>query len=166
MNTIQRLLRHLTFPSFHARRLFPDDTLQEIETTIATGEKQHGAEIRVIIEKALSIPDILNRKTPRTRALELFGHHRIWETEENNGILVYINLADHKVEIVTDRGISEKIGSEQWKTVCEAMTRHFVDKHYREGVIEALNRMNALLKVNFPPDSGRINALPDSPLLL
>ena len=103
---------------------------------------------------------------PRTRALELFGLYKIWDTEENTGILIYINLADHKVEIVTDRGIHDKIPSAKWQTICTEMTRQFREKRFHDGIIAALKEINGILQIHFPRQSDRINALPDSPVIL
>ena len=149
-----------------ARRAFSSTTLAKIEDLIATGEKTHRAEIRVIIETGLSFSEILKKKMPRTRALELFGLYKIWDTEENTGILIYINLADRKVEIVTDRGINEKIPSATWQTICTGMTRKFREKQFQDGIADALKEMNRILQADFPCKHSRTNALPDSPVIL
>lgn len=166
MNTFQRLLHHLATPSFVARRAFPSATLTEIENIIATGEKTHRAEIRVIIETALSFSEIVEKKLSRTRALELFGLYKIWNTEENTGILIYINLADRKVEIVTDRGINEKIPPVKWQTICTRMAQQFREKHFHDGIATALKEINGMLQTHFPCENKRTNVLPDSPIIL
>ena len=166
MNMLQRLLHHLATPSFIARSTFSPATLAEIESLIAMGEKTHCAEIRVIIETALSFSDVLEKKMPRTRALELFGLYKIWNTEQNTGILIYINLADRKVEIVTDRGINAKIPSGRWQIICSGMTQQFREKHFHEGIVTALNEINRILQTYCPSKNKRNNTLPDSPVIL
>lgn len=162
----QKLWRHLTMTSHAARRAFPPETLTEVETIIAGGEERHRAEIRVIIETTFSFFDLLKGKTSRTRALELFERYKIRHTKENTGILVYINMADRKIEILTDTGIDKQINAVTWQAICKEMANQFREKHFRNGICQALDEMNRLLALHFPRQSARENALPDTPVIL
>lgn len=166
MKTLSRILRHLVTTSAEARRLFPPKTLEAIQKVIAEGETLHRAEVRLIIEPSLSIQAVLNGTSSRERALELFSLYRIWDTEENCGVLVYIELADHKVEIVADRAANRVISEAEWQAVCQTITQEFARKAYGDGVIAAMKQLNALLHSRFPDDGSLPNQLSDQPILL
>jgi uncharacterized membrane protein len=166
MNTFIRLIRHLLTTSASGRRAFPTATLQVIEQRIAEGESQHRAEIRLIVEPSLPLGSVLRRITSRERALALFAQYGIWDTEENCGMLVYINMADHKIEIVTDRGIGKKVAAEVWQAICNDMTQGFKQDAYLDSTLAALGKINALLQQHFPATGSRINQLPNRPLML
>lgn len=166
MRKLSRLLHHLTTTSAAGRRTFPAHTLKAIQTAIAQGEAQHRAEIRVIIEPALPLRDVLIGSFPRERARELFTHYRIWDTEENCGILIYINLADRKVEIIADRTVARIISQTDWQAVCHTMTQGFARGDFHDSAIAALDQLNALLKTHFPANGTSMNELPNRPLVL
>jgi uncharacterized membrane protein len=166
MHKIKRLLRHVTTTRITGRRTFPAHTLKAIQTAIAQGEAQHRAEIRLIVEPALKLLDVLLGMSARERARELFSHYRIWDTEENCGILIYINLADHKVEIVADRTVGRALDKTDWEAVCHTMTQGFSRGDFHDSAIAALTQLNALLKSSFPANSTSINELPNRPLVL
>lgn len=166
MNTFKRLVRHLATTSASGRRAFPNATLQAIEHAIADSERRHRAEVRLIVESSLTLREILRHTTSRQRALALFAQYGIWDTEDNCGVLVYINLADRKVEIVTDRGIGKKVAHDQWQDICDAMTNGFKKGSYLQSTLDALGSINALLERHFPDDGSRLNQLPDRPLVL
>lgn len=163
---MSRFLRHLFTTRTAASRLFPVTTLKAIESCITEGEKTHRAELRLIIEAALSMDAIRAKITPRERALELFGRYGIWDTEENCGVLVYVNLADRQVEIVADRGIAPKVAQTAWNSICTTMTEGFAQGRFQQSTLEALTSINQLLKQHFPLTGPRENQLPDEPLLL
>lgn len=166
MNTLARTFRHLTTTSIAGRRAFPNATLQAIEHAIAGSEQRHRAEVRVIVESALPLGAVLRRMTARERALALFARYGIWDTEENCGVLVYVNLADRKVEIVTDRGIGKKVSQEEWQVICDVMTNGFRQGAFLQSTMDALGSINSLLEQHFPDDGSRLNQLPDRPLVL
>jgi uncharacterized membrane protein len=166
MKTITRLWKHLSTTEATGRRMFPAHTLKAIETAIAEGETRHRAEVRMIVESALDVQAVLNGVSPRERARELFAHYRIWDTEENCGVLVYVNLADHQVEIVADRGVGRVITARDWQAVCRQMTQGFAHGDSHDSVIAALGQLNALLQQHYPDDGSRRNQLPDKPILL
>jgi len=161
-----RILRHLTRTRFSGRKGFPCDALRAIQQTIEFGEAEHRAEMRLIVEAALPFSDTLSGMSARDRAHELFSQYRIWDTEENSGILIYINLADHQVEIIADRGVARLISREQWQTVCAMMTAGFGEGTYQHGVINGLQYLNDLLQKYLPENQPQPDQLPNQPLIL
>jgi len=166
MTPFARLLRHLSATRSQARRLFPRATLQAVQACIAAGEKYHRAEIRVIVEAALPLATVWRGDSSRARAHELFSHYRIWDTEENCGILLYINVADHKLEILPDRQVGKALKREDWQAVCQTMTNGFASKNYHDSLLQALTQLNALLAQHFPDQDKHKNQLSDRPLVL
>jgi uncharacterized membrane protein len=140
--------------------------LDAITQAIAAGEQTHRGEVCVIVEKSLPFAAIREAMSPRQRALALFADHAIWDTDERCGVLIYINLADRKVEIVADRGIARRIDSTVWETICATMTAGFAQDRYREATLTALDAINGLLAKHFPANGPRSNELPDRPITL
>lgn len=165
-NTLHRLLRHLFFTGARARRAFPPDTLKFIQALIARSEQVQRAEIRLAIEAALPVAEVFAGLTSRQRARRLFALHGIWDTQENTGILLYVNLADHRVEIIADRGVEHLIGKDQWHKVCQAMTSGFSRGEYVAGVEASLTLLSGLLAEVLPADGARDNELSNKPLML
>lgn len=165
-NILPRLWRHLTTRSADGRRAFPQETLDAIRRRIEDGERQHRAEVRMVIETSLTPWQILRRETARMQAAELFLEQGIWDTEENVGILVYILLADHKVEIMADRAVGRAISPDEWRSVCRLMTEAFHAGDYSAGALAALERLNTLLAERFPDDGSSTNQLSNEPLVL
>lgn len=169
MNRLTRTLRHLTTTRRAGRKAFPVDTLKAIQSAIAEGETQHRAEVRLIVEPALDLYAAATGMTSRQRARELFTLYGIWDTEENCGVLIYINLADHQVEIIADRGITRDVPKEVWHTVCRTMTDGFAQQMYHDSAIAGLKQLNALLREHFPERTEEVeqqNQLPNRPILL
>ena len=167
MNDMKRFLRHLFTTTAHGRRAFPADVLRDIQAEIARGERLHRAEVRLVIEASLDLIDLLARQSSRQRARELFSTCRVWDTEENTGILLYVNLADHKVEIIADRGVARLIEATQWQHICQLMTRGFAAGRYREAAIQAIATLNTLLAAHLPADDGsNPDELSNRPLIL
>ncbi len=166
MKTLPRMRRHLLTGKAAGRRAFPPATLAAIQATIAAGEARHRAEIRVIIETALPTAAVLRGMPARDRARELFSDYQIWDTEENCGVLVYINLADHKVEIVADRTVARLLEQDEWQALCRTMTAGFARGEYHASTLAALEQLNALLAERFPAAGARGNQLPDRPIVL
>ena len=166
---IGRLIRHTTATHWRARMLFPAATLDAIEQAIKRAEMTHAGEIRFAIETALTPRHILNGVTPRTQALEVFSHLRVWDTEANNGVLVYVELADRTVEIVADRGFQGRVSPAEWEAVCRLMEEHFRAGRFQVGSIAGVDAIGNLLARHFPQASARAiqaNQLPDRPTLL
>jgi len=166
MSTFSRLIRHFCTTTASGRRAFPAATLKAIEEGITEGEKHHRAEVRVIVEPALTAQAVLSGTTPRARARELFAQYGVWDTEENCGVLVYINLADHQVEIVADRGIGRVIAAQDWQAVSRTMTQGFARGDYHNSTLAALTQVNALLQEHYPDDGSLRNQLSDQPMML
>ncbi|WP_136418375.1 TPM domain-containing protein [Herbaspirillum sp. ST 5-3] len=166
MKTFSRLIKHLCTTTADGRRAFPEETLKAIEQSIADGERRHRAEVRMVVEPSLNSQAVLNGTSPRERARELFSHYRVWDTEENCGVLVYVNLADHQVEIVADRGVGRVVPTKEWQAICRTMTEGFARGVYHDSVITALHQLNTLLEAHYPDDGSTRNQLPDKPVML
>lgn len=166
-NRLRRLWRHLTTDHADFRRLVGESALDAIEAAVRLGERSHTAEVRVAFEPALAPGAVMRRMAPRLRALEVFGSLRVWDTEGNNGVLVYVLLADRAVEIIADRSAARAIPQAQWDEIARSMSTAFARGAYREGTSVAVARLNALLAEAFPAD-GRDNPdeLPDRPAVL
>lgn len=165
-----RLLRHLFVPPGSVARAFPSAALADIERAIGESERRHGAQIRFAVEAALDPLPLLAGLTARERALQAFGELRVWDTEWNNGILLYLLLADRDVEIVADRGYNGAVSAEDWEAVCRAMEAQLAAGHYREAVLEGVRRCGELAAAHFPAAGGSpgptARGLSDRPALL
>jgi uncharacterized membrane protein len=162
----KRALTHWMTTAAAGRRAFPEASLTQIEHKIGQGEQIHSAEVRLIVEVALDTGTIFNDVSNRQRALELFAEHRIWDTEENCGILIYINLAEHAVEIVADRNVGRRIEAREWQKICAIMTQGFANGKFHESTLAAIDALNALLHQHFPGTPAARNQLPDSAIML
>ncbi len=155
---------------WRTRMLFPSSTLDAIEQAIGRAERAHSGEIRFAIETALTPLHILHQVAPRARALEVFSHLRVWDTENNNGVLIYVELADRNVEIVADRGFQGRVSPAEWEAVCRLMEEHFRAGRFKEGSIAGVDAIGNLLARHFPPNPNLTsqfrNQLPDRPTLL
>ncbi|MEO5621842.1 MAG: TPM domain-containing protein [Dokdonella sp.] len=161
-----RILRHLLDVSL-AKRHFPSATLDAIQHAIAASEHHHHGEIVFAVEGSLPFADVSRGRTPRERAHDVFARLRVWNTEHNTGVLVYILLADHAIEIVADRGIAAKIGESEWLPICVLMQKHFVESDYERGAIAGVEAVGELLAKHFPTNGERNrDELPDRPVLL
>jgi len=166
-STASRLWRHLITDHWSARRAFPKPVLERIEQTIAAGERRHGGQVRFVVEAALPLVSVLRGEQPRERALEVFGRLRVWDTEENSGVLVYLLLADRAVEIVADRGIHRRVGDSAWHAICRRMEAAYRDRKFEDGAVAGLEAIGVLLAEHFPRKAGSsTNELPDRPLVL
>ena len=167
---IRRLIRHAAATHWRTRMLFPAATLDAIEEAIARVEKTHAGEIRFAVETGLTPLHILNGLSPRARALEVFASLSVWDTEYNNGVLIYVQLADRAVEIVADRGFKGRVGPAEWEAVCRLMEEHFRAGRFQIGSIAGVDAIGNLLIRHFPPHKGppalSQNQLPDRPTLL
>jgi uncharacterized membrane protein len=166
MKTFSRLLKHLGTTKAAGQRAFPAPALKAIQAAIAKGETLHRAQVRLIVEPALNLDAVLRRISSRERARELFATYRIWDTEENCGVLVYINLADHKVEIVADRAVGRVLKAGDWQAVCKTMTQGFALGEFGGSTVAGLLQLNELLKAHFPADGPSPNELSNRPLVL
>lgn len=162
---VTRTLRHLFATRLGTRRRFSQATLDAIEAAIAGVERRTSGEIRFAIETALDLPDLWSGKSPRERALEAFAQLRVWDSELRNGVLIYVLMADHDVEIVADRAATALITPAEWESACRLIEEHFRAGRFREGALAGIGCVGALLERHFPPSADR-NELPDQPSLL
>lgn len=161
-----RALKHWRGTPATARQAFPEATLKAIETAIAEGETEHRAEVRLIVEAALTPGMAYQGVSNRERARELFVQYGVWDTEDNVGVLIYINLAEHQVDIVADRHVGRRITPEQWQAICRTMTSGFATGNYHDSTVQALGELNSLLQHHFPATGERGNQLPNEPILI
>jgi len=161
-----RLLKHLLLPGWFFRRVFSRADRAAIGDAIAVCEKSHRGELRFVVEGPLPVSVLWRGLSPRARAVELFASLRIWDTEENSGILIYVQLVDRKVEILADRGIAARVAQAEWGAVCREMETSFRNGEWRRGALQAVTRACELLASHFPADDHNPNELPDAPLML
>ena len=165
-----RLIRHVAAPHWRTRVLFPTTTLDAIEQAVARAERTHAGEIRFAIETSLAPLHILNEVTARARALDVFARLRVWDTEYNNGVLIYVQLADRNVEIVADRGLAGRVTAAEWEAVCRLMEDHFRSARFHAGSVAGVDAVGTLLARHYPHPAGQTpvseNQLPDRPTLL
>ena len=168
MNRLERIFTHLTTLSGQARQAFPSLTLKSLQEAIAAGEIRHRAELLLIIEPGLGWSDLRRNMSSRARAHRLFSRYRVWDTEENCGVLVYINLADRKVEIITDRAVGRAIKRSDWEAACDVMTQGFRHGRFHDSALAGIEHLNRLLEEHFPArESGNDhNELSDRPVML
>lgn len=163
---IQRTIKHLLTTQVQVAKAFPPETLKTIELTISASEAAHTGEIRFAVEDALDGIALFKGQSPNERAIELFAQLRVWDTEQNNGLLIYLLLADRAVEIVADRGIDAKVGVEAWNTICRQMEGDFKLSNYEGGVVKGVQAITQHLATHFPVGVVNNNELPDSPVVV
>jgi uncharacterized membrane protein len=163
---IKRIGRHLLEHHWRVKRIFPPAVLARIEQAIRSGEATHAGQVRFVVEGALDGAPLFRDQPARERALDQFAHLRIWDTAHNNGVLIYLLLADRNVEIVADRGIDAKVGTEGWETICRAMETDFRAGNFERGVINGIEAVSRELAKHFPPDGHPRNELPDKPVVI
>jgi len=161
-----RIWRHAVADDADVRRAYPRDALERIEQLIETGEATHTGEVCVAIEPALPVGRVWRHVLPRDRALEVFGLLRVWDTEDNNGVLIYLLLADRRFEIVADRGIHRYVGDEGWAAIARQMEQMLAEHRYLDAVEHGIRAISALLAEHFPGDARDPNQLPNRPVLL
>ena len=143
-----RLFKHLFAPS--ARGLFPEASLQRITDAIAADEARHRGEICFAVESALDWRAVWQGQQARARAAEVFSQLRVWDTRENNGVLIYLLLADHRIEIVADRGLDGQVSAEQWRGVCQLMEEQLAAGNPEQAVLHGVDALGGLLAGAFP----------------
>jgi uncharacterized membrane protein len=163
---IKRIGRHLLEHHWRVRRIFTPEVLDHIEQAIKAGEATHSGQVRFVVEGALDGAPLFHDQSARERALDIFAHLRIWDTAHNNGVLIYLLLADRKVEIVADRGIDAKVGRERWQKICAGMEADFRSGNFEAGVIKGIEAVSRQLAVYFPKQGAGPNELPDRPVVM
>jgi len=163
---LKRWLCHLTTTHFAMRRAFDAETRAAIDQAIAASERQHRAEIRVALETALPAGHLWRGCSVRERASELFATLQVYDTEENNGILIYVLLAEHDIEIVADRGFRGRVEASEWVRICGELEAAFRQGEYRAGMLAAITGVTALAVTHYPAGADNPDELPNRTLVL
>jgi uncharacterized membrane protein len=172
------MLKHLWLDASDASRAIPPDLLKRLAQRVAASERRHSGEIRICVEASLPMSYLwrLDKRhsialLTRQRAVTMFGKLRVWDTEHNNGVLIYVLLAEHAIEIVADRGVARHVSPDQWQAMVSRMASAFREQRYEDGLTQALEETSALLMDYFSVDASQegvgvnSNELPDTPLL-
>ncbi len=163
---MKRIFKHLFTTDAQVRRAFPRSALETIEQTIKASEQLHMGEIRFAVEGSLDGMPLFNGQSPRERAIAVFSQLQIWDTEQNNGLLIYLLLADRAVEIVADRGINAKVDLKTWVQICQQMEKAFSQSNFEGGVINGIQAVTQQLIQHFPANGTGRNELSNKPVVL
>jgi len=163
---IKRIGKHLLEHRWRVRRDFPPRVLERIEQAIKKGEATHSGQVRFVVEGALDGAPLFRNQPARERALDIFAQLRIWDTAHNNGVLIYLLLADRNVEIIADRGIDAKVGAAGWESICKEMEAEFRAGRSESGAIKGIEAVSRELAKHFPGAGGGPNELPDAPVVI
>ncbi|MEK8053245.1 TPM domain-containing protein [Ideonella sp. DXS22W] len=163
-----RLLRHRWWDDADVRRALPAEALARVQARVSASERHHSGEIRVVVEAGLPMSYLWQRLSARQRAVTLFGKLRVWDTEHNNGVLVYLLLAERAIEIVADRGLVRRVPAAEFEALVAAMREAFRAGRFEPGLLTTVDRLDALLRQHFPLAEGEANPneLPDAPTVL
>ena len=164
-SSLSRFARHLFHPDWLSRRAFPRHVLESITGAVSASEQGHSGEIRFVVEGALHPLQLWRGMTARDRAAQVFSDLRVWDTEANNGVLIYLLLADRDVEILADRGLTGRVSVQDWETVCREMEAHFRAGAFERGALAGIAHVDALQRAHFPAGPNP-NELPDAPALI
>lgn len=159
-----RIFKHLLTPDWLARRAFAAGAYTRIEAAITQSEAMHRGEIRFAVECGFGVLPLLKGVTAHSRALTVFSDLRVWDTEENTGVLVYLQLVDRDFEIIADRGINARVTQGEWEAICQGMEAAFRERRFEEGVIAGLCDISALLARHFPARDANPDELPNRPV--
>ena len=167
MNRWLRILKHRWLDESDTHRALRPEAVARIEARVRESEARHGGEIRVCVESGLPLSYLWQGLTARDRAITLFGKLRVWDTEANNGVLIYLLLAEHAIEVVADRGLNRHVSPAQWAEVVAGMQQAFRSGQFEAGLLQAVDTVDALLTRHFALQPGQVdrNELPDAPLL-
>jgi uncharacterized membrane protein len=163
---IGRIGKHLLAHRWGVRKHFPPGVMTAIERAIRTAEATHSGQVVFAVEGALDGVPLFHNQPARERALDVFANLRIWDTARNNGILIYLLLADRDVEIVADRAIHARVGAAVWKTICAAMEAEFKQGRFEAGVVRGIEAVSQQLAKHFPEQRDGLNELPDAPVVI
>ena len=172
---LQRLLRHRWLDELDAQRAIPADLLERLTRRVAASERRHSGEIRICVEAGLPMSylwrhvwhDVPIREVTRERAVMMFGKLRVWDTAQNNGVLIYLLLAEHAIELVADRGLNDHVPPQDWQAMVQRMGAAFHEGRFEDGLTQALEEVSAVQARYFPAQDGAANPneLPDQPFL-
>ncbi|MBS0291708.1 MAG: TPM domain-containing protein [Proteobacteria bacterium] len=167
LRTLARLLRH-RWTDGDLHRALPPDILHRLGQRVAASEQRHSGQIRICVEGGLPLSYLWRGAGARERAITLFGKLRVWDTEHNNGVLIYLLLAEHAIEVVADRGLTQHVPASTWHAMVAHMSTALRAERYEDGLTQALSEVSALLVAHFPRDptqarDAAANELPDDP---
>lgn len=174
LDKLKTFLRHLWLDVSDTERAVPPDLLQRLAQRVAASEGRHSGQIRIYVEAALPMSYLWRfghqdsmKELIRQRAVMLFGKLRLWDTEHNNGVLIYLQLAEHAIEIVADRGVSRHVSVLQWQAITQHMSSAFKSRQFEDGLTQAIGEVTCVLVAHFPSphESSATNELPDEPVL-
>ena len=157
MNKLLRILRHWWLDESDVRRALDSAALDRIERRVAASERSHSGEIRVCVEAGLPLGFLWRNAAVRERAISLFGELRVWDTEHNNGVLIYLMFAERRIEIVADRGIARRVSQETWQGISDGLAHSFKSGSHERGLIDAVDQIHALLRDHFALAPGENN---------
>ena len=168
MNRWLRILKHRWLDESDANRALGSAALSRLRERIAASERSHSGEIRICVEPGLPLSYLWREATTRERAVTQFGKLRVWDTEHNNGVLIYLLLAEHRIEIVADRGLLRHVDAAQWQSIAHGMGAKFREGRFEDGLNDAIAAVTMLLQTHFPLAEGERNPneLPDAPVVL
>jgi len=166
MDWLKRFLRHVWMSPIILKRQFPAATLDAVKRAVAEGEKSHRGQVRFVIEAELTTGQLWAGVSARQRAIDVFSLLRVWDTEANNGVMVYLLLADRKVEIVADRGIHRHAGDERWNAICREIEHHYRKGDFLNGSVSGIQKISAELAFYFPATGEHVNEQPDTPVVM
>ncbi|HEY1230479.1 MAG TPA: TPM domain-containing protein [Ramlibacter sp.] len=164
---IKRILHHRLLDEADTRKAIPPALVERLAQRVAASERRHTGEIRICVEASLPTSYLLRGATPRQRAITMFGKLRVWDTEQNYGVLVYLLLAERAIEIVADRGLARRVDPGEWQRIVQRMGAAFREGRYEDGLTQSLEEVSALLVQHVPATAGEVrpNELPDEPVL-
>lgn len=165
IDMLKRFFVHLFMSPLRLKSYVSTSSMQAITSAVAAAEKGRDGQIRVVIEPALHPRQILQNISSRERALDLFSQLRVWDTERNNGVLIYLCLADRQVEIVADRGFNHLVGPAEWELLCQKMEAEFRLGNFEAGTLAGIQAVGQILELHFGT-TACANELPDSPVVL
>jgi uncharacterized membrane protein len=162
---LQRILRHRWMDDGDTRRAVPPELVKRLEGYVTASEARHTGEVRICVEAGMPSSYLWRDATPRERAIAMFGKLRVWDTEHNNGVLIYLLLAEHAIELVADRGLNARVSATQWQAVTQHLSAALKAQKFEEGLTQALQEVSALLVQHYPLQEGQVrsNGLPNAP---
>ncbi|MDB5874966.1 MAG: hypothetical protein JWQ07_4408 [Ramlibacter sp.] len=165
--TFSRILRHRWLDESDTRKAIPPDLVERLARRVAASERRHTGEVCIYVEASLPMSYLWRGASARERAIAMFGKLRVWDTEHNNGVLIYLLLAERAIEIVADRGLGERVPPQEWQAIVGRMSAALREGRFEDGLTQALEEVSALLVEHFPAVAGKANPneLPDAPVL-
>jgi uncharacterized membrane protein len=162
-----RIFKHIWKDESDVRRALPAELLARMAQRVVASEQRHTGEIRICVEAGLPWSYLKRHAPPRERAVTMFGKLRVWDTEHNNGVLIYLLLADRAIELVADRGLNRHVSPAQWQAMVSRLGAAFAEGRFEDGLTQALEEVSAVLVAHFPNEPGtlRRNEQPDEPVV-